>query len=142
MTTSTAARTIAIGDIHGCLLALNAILGAIDPQPDDVIVTLGDYVDRGPDSRGVLERLIALAGQCRAATAEDGRHPSTCTPGGLAGGSGWAATQLHLNRKGRRPSSIVRSDQVEPAPGAVGSAASGADAGDQEAVAGGAEAVG
>ena len=65
MKTSAAARTIAIGDIHGCLLALNAILGAIDPQPDDVIVTLGDYVDRGPDSRGVLERLIALAGQCR-----------------------------------------------------------------------------
>jgi serine/threonine protein phosphatase 1 len=64
MTTSAAARTIAIGDIHGCLLALNAILDAIDPQPDDVIVTLGDYVDRGPDSRGVLERLIALAGQC------------------------------------------------------------------------------
>src|SRR5271157_5082376 len=65
MTTVAAARTIAIGDIHGCLLALNAILGAIDPQPDDVIVTLGDYVNRGPDSRRVLERLIALAGQCR-----------------------------------------------------------------------------
>ncbi len=65
MTTSAAARTIAIGDIHGCLLALNAVLDAIDPQPEDVIVTLGDYVDRGPDSRGVLNRLIALAGQCR-----------------------------------------------------------------------------
>lgn len=64
MTTSAAARTIAIGDIHGCLLALDAILGAIDPQPEDLIVTLGDYVDRGPDSRGVLERLITLASQC------------------------------------------------------------------------------
>ena len=64
MTTSATARTIAIGDIHGCLLALDAILGAIDPQPEDLIVTLGDYVDRGPDSRGVLERLITLAGQC------------------------------------------------------------------------------
>src|SRR5206468_3014279 len=28
--------------------------------PDDRIVTLGDYIDRGPDSRGVLERLIGL----------------------------------------------------------------------------------
>ncbi len=64
MTSSAAARTIAIGDIHGCLLALNAILGAIDPQPEDTIVTLGDYVDRGPDSRGVVERLIALADRC------------------------------------------------------------------------------
>jgi serine/threonine protein phosphatase 1 len=64
MTSSAAARTIAIGDIHGCLKALDAILGSIDPQPDDMIVTLGDYVDRGPDSRGVVDRLIALADQC------------------------------------------------------------------------------
>ena len=60
-----AGRIIAIGDIHGCLLALNAILEQIEPERDDVIVTLGDYVDRGPDSRGVLDRLIALAGECK-----------------------------------------------------------------------------
>ncbi len=64
MTTSAEPRTIAIGDIHGCLSALNAILARIGPRPDDIIVTLGDYVDRGPDSRGVLERLIALGAQC------------------------------------------------------------------------------
>ena len=58
-------RTIAIGDIHGCSTALEALLAAIDPQPDDVIVSLGDYIDRGPDSRGVIERLIALAGTCQ-----------------------------------------------------------------------------
>lgn len=37
-------RTIAIGDIHGCSAALAAIINAIDPQPNDTIVTLGDYV--------------------------------------------------------------------------------------------------
>lgn len=58
-------RTIAIGDIHGCSLALDAILAAIDPRADDTLVTLGDYVDRGLDSRGVLDRLIALKGRCR-----------------------------------------------------------------------------
>jgi len=58
-------RTIAIGDIHGCLAALQTLLEAIDPQPDDTIVALGDYVDRGPESRGVIERLIALGSQCR-----------------------------------------------------------------------------
>jgi serine/threonine protein phosphatase 1 len=58
-------RTIAVGDIHGYLAALGALLEAIDPGPDDTIVTLGDYVDRGPDSRGVIDRLIALAEQCR-----------------------------------------------------------------------------
>ena len=56
-------RTVAIGDIHGCAAALAALLAAIDPQPDDLIVTLGDYVDRGPDSRQVLERLIQLKAQ-------------------------------------------------------------------------------
>ena len=58
-------RTIAIGDIHGCLAALHALLEAVDPQPNDTLVTLGDYVDRGPDSRGVIERLIALSKHCR-----------------------------------------------------------------------------
>jgi serine/threonine protein phosphatase 1 len=57
-------RTIAIGDVHGCSRALEILLGAIEPKPDDVIVTLGDYVNRGPDSRGVLKQLIALERQC------------------------------------------------------------------------------
>ena len=53
-------RTIAIGDIHGCSAALDALLGAIRPSSEDCIVTLGDYINRGPDSRGVIERLIEL----------------------------------------------------------------------------------
>ncbi len=53
-------RTIAIGDIHGCSAALNALLEAIRLSPEDTIVTLGDYINRGPDSRGVIERLIEL----------------------------------------------------------------------------------
>ena len=57
-------RTIAIGDIHGCSIALDSLLKLIDPQPDDTIITLGDYVDRGIDSKGVLELLIELSGRC------------------------------------------------------------------------------
>ncbi len=53
-------RTLAIGDIHGCARALDALLTAAAPGPEDVIVTLGDYLDRGPDSRGVVERLVQL----------------------------------------------------------------------------------
>jgi serine/threonine protein phosphatase 1 len=59
------ARTIAIGDVHGCSVALAALLQAIDPQPEDTIVPLGDFVDRGHDSKGVLEQMIALADRCR-----------------------------------------------------------------------------
>ena len=54
-------RAIAIGDIHGHATALKALVLAIQPQPDDTLVLLGDYVDRGPDSRSVLDELIKLS---------------------------------------------------------------------------------
>jgi serine/threonine protein phosphatase 1 len=60
-----AGRTIAIGDIHGCAAALESVLQAIGPSADDTIITLGDHVDRGPNSRRVLEVLLELRGQCR-----------------------------------------------------------------------------
>lgn len=60
-----ASRLIAVGDVHGCSRALEAILEAVAPAPHDVIVTLGDYIDRGPDSRGVMERLLRLRDECR-----------------------------------------------------------------------------
>ena len=59
------ARTIAIGDIHGCSIALAALIKAIDLRPDDTLVTLGDYVDRGLDSKGVLDFLIKLETRCQ-----------------------------------------------------------------------------
>lgn len=58
-------RTIAIGDIHACLPALETLLAAIRLEPDDTLVTLGDYVDRGPDCRGTIERLLDLSRSCR-----------------------------------------------------------------------------
>lgn len=54
------ARILVIGDIHGCLTALNTLLAEVGLQPEDTLVTLGDYCDRGPDTKGVLDRLIAL----------------------------------------------------------------------------------
>lgn len=59
-------RTIAIGDIHGCSTALMSLLEAINPQPTDTLVFLGDYIDRGPDSRGVLETCMAVRKKCNA----------------------------------------------------------------------------
>lgn len=60
-----AARIIAIGDIHGCSIALSALIKAIHPEPEDTLITLGDYINRGPDSPGVLNQLIALSQQCK-----------------------------------------------------------------------------
>ena len=53
-------RTFAIGDIHGCSIALDLILSSINAQPEDTLVTLGDYVDRGPNSKAVIERLLEI----------------------------------------------------------------------------------
>ncbi len=58
-------RTIAIGDIHGCAKALAALIDAIDPKQDDVIVPLGDYVDRGSESRAVVDLMIELVDRCQ-----------------------------------------------------------------------------
>ena len=58
-------RLIAIGDIHGCLTALTTLLDAVAPTSDDTIVTIGDYVDRGDNTRGVIDRLIDLRSQCQ-----------------------------------------------------------------------------
>jgi serine/threonine protein phosphatase 1 len=53
-------RVLVIGDIHGCFRALTGLLYAVAPQPDDLLITLGDYVDRGPNSRAVLDLLLQL----------------------------------------------------------------------------------
>jgi serine/threonine protein phosphatase 1 len=66
-------RTFAIGDIHGCHDALVAVLKAARPQPDETIVFLGDYVDRGTDSRKVLEWLIRESAE-RSLVALRGNH--------------------------------------------------------------------
>ncbi len=53
-------RLIAIGDIHGCIRPLEAIIETLQPTPHDVFVILGDIVNRGPASRQVIEKLIDL----------------------------------------------------------------------------------
>jgi serine/threonine protein phosphatase 1 len=53
-------RILAIGDIHGCTIAFDTLLANLQLQPSDLIITLGDYVDHGPDSKGIINRLIAL----------------------------------------------------------------------------------
>jgi len=51
-------RLLAIGDIHGYLDKLRQLLDLVQPGANDKVIFLGDYVDRGPDSRGVLDALI------------------------------------------------------------------------------------
>ncbi len=56
-------RLIAIGDVHGCVHALEMVLAAMQPGPADRLVFLGDVVDQGKESSEVLERIIELRRQ-------------------------------------------------------------------------------
>jgi serine/threonine protein phosphatase 1 len=51
----------AVGDIHGERELLEELLACLPLQPEDRLVFVGDYVDRGPDSRGVVDTLIQLS---------------------------------------------------------------------------------
>jgi len=52
-------RYLAVGDIHGCFKALATLVALVPFRSEDVIITLGDYVNRGPDSCAVVDWLIA-----------------------------------------------------------------------------------
>jgi serine/threonine protein phosphatase 1 len=51
-------RLFVIGDIHGCTPELARLLDAIPARSGDTIAFVGDYIDRGPDSRGVVDLLL------------------------------------------------------------------------------------
>ncbi len=54
-------RIFAIGDIHGCISKLENIIDRIDlDAQNDTLVFIGDYIDRGPDSKGVVDFVLEL----------------------------------------------------------------------------------
>ncbi len=73
-------RIFAIGDIHGCLGEFNQLMSMIksdqqtSPEKRSHLVFLGDYFDRGPDCKGVLERLLGIQNSNVEATFLMGNH--------------------------------------------------------------------
>jgi diadenosine tetraphosphatase ApaH/serine/threonine PP2A family protein phosphatase len=58
------ARTLVIGDLHGCLEELHALLEAVAFRPgEDTLVSVGDLVNKGPDSVGVVRLVRSLGGR-------------------------------------------------------------------------------
>ena len=49
-----------IGDVHGCLPELASLVESLPLERGDTVVFLGDYIDRGPDSKGVIDYLLEL----------------------------------------------------------------------------------
>ena len=67
--------TFAIGDIHGCRSLLTELLTRIDPDPQaDTIIVLGDFINRGPDSRGTIDLLLQLRERYRNFIVLRGNH--------------------------------------------------------------------
>lgn len=57
------ARTIIVGDVHGCADELGRLLESLGPGKDDGVFFVGDLVARGPDSRGVLSLYREVKGR-------------------------------------------------------------------------------
>ncbi|MBT1070687.1 metallophosphoesterase family protein [Pelotalea chapellei] len=54
-------RRFVVGDIHGCIKTFQRMVEVIlQLKQDDTLFLLGDYIDRGPDSKGVLDYLLQL----------------------------------------------------------------------------------
>jgi serine/threonine protein phosphatase 1 len=77
----TAARTktdphvFAIGDVHGCAEELVKLLRKIKADPErDTFVFIGDYVDRGPDPKGVVDAILELTTRCPRVFCLKGNH--------------------------------------------------------------------
>ena len=58
------ARTFAIGDVHGCHVALTALIELIQPTAEDTVVFLGDIVDRGPATKECIDEILQLQDRC------------------------------------------------------------------------------
>ncbi len=68
-------RTFAVGDIHGCLDKLTCLMDMIDVDPKrDTLVFMGDYIDRGTQSKEVVNYLLDLARRQRRVIFLKGNH--------------------------------------------------------------------
>ena len=65
MAPSSPTKIFAIGDVHGCASELRMLLNKLPLTPDCVVVFLGDYVDRGPQSKQVIDTALELQQQCK-----------------------------------------------------------------------------
>ncbi|MFO7882450.1 MAG: metallophosphoesterase family protein [Kosmotogaceae bacterium] len=50
-----------IGDIHGCLKSLKKLMKKLPVKKEDELIFVGDYIDRGSDSKGVVDFLVELS---------------------------------------------------------------------------------
>lgn len=121
-------RTFIIGDVHGCLDELIALVRKLDPEPGDQLVQVGDLVAKGPDSQGVVawarehamvavmgnhdQRLVQFKEEGKELRPEHAKVAKTLKP------ADWAYLQaLPFWRDFPQPSGLVRVVHAGVAPG-------------------------
>jgi serine/threonine protein phosphatase 1 len=68
----------AVGDVHGCLDKLGRLWDQLSLRREDEVIFLGDLIDRGPDSKGVLDFILEKLDQGFRATCLMGNHEEMC----------------------------------------------------------------
>jgi diadenosine tetraphosphatase ApaH/serine/threonine PP2A family protein phosphatase len=72
-------RIYVIGDVHGCARELETLLAALPLGQGDVVAFIGDYIDRGPESRAVVDMLLVLRARSDIETVFlKGNHEDMC----------------------------------------------------------------
>ncbi|MGZ3592380.1 MAG: metallophosphoesterase family protein [Syntrophales bacterium] len=68
-------KIFAIGDVHGCISHLNKLVEQLDIDAgEDTLVFVGDYIDRGPDSKGVIDAILDIKKNIRNVVCLSGNH--------------------------------------------------------------------
>jgi serine/threonine protein phosphatase 1 len=117
-------NTYAIADLHGRLDILEAALAAIEAEADEpgTIVFLGDYVDRGPNSKGIIDRLMAGPPEGWTWICLQGNHEAmmvACVRGKaimdwwIGNGGGWTLLSYGLDGKAPIDASVVPAEHLE-----------------------------
>jgi len=83
-------RLYVVGDVHGCARELETLLAALPLERGDTLAFIGDYIDRGPDSRAVVDMMLDLRRRDDVTTVFlEGNHEAMCLAY-LGRGGQWA----------------------------------------------------
>lgn len=85
-------RKFAISDIHGCNRTFKEVLQKIGLNKDDQLFLLGDYIDRGPDSKGVIDTIFDLQNEGYQVHCIKGNHEQMLM-------DVWQKNDLHYTRR-------------------------------------------
>lgn len=96
-------RTWVIPDSHGCLFTFRTLVeDQIGLKRDDRLILLGDYIDRGPDSKRLMDYIIKLGADGYNVTAIRGNHEDFLVKAYEAANSPWSLLNMVSRNKWRK----------------------------------------